>query len=313
MPTPSRFPSLTGARLEVFSPPPSTALHSRVDHSGPQSEEPGVEGDALPLPRSSLPGSNNVSTDRPRVVPLANAPPSFRLLVHIKEQVSGLGGGLTISGAVGGQQDGAPPGTSRRSPLLAVLGRADRLHGDGVQAVKPRPVSPNQDWDGQILDYPHLHGPTARGGRDRDATSGDLSLVPVHTVDGQAGLRPHEADRAAGIQNGLIWPSIHLYFYSWGLRRWVAVDDAARQPCSVRGAGCFRGYRLVLRAENRRSTHWPRDTLQRASLLAHPSGKRRRSLPHLPMLGGLRQLDGLHEITHCVGVPHAGCLPECTG
>ncbi len=175
-------------------------------------------------------------------------PPSFRLLVHIKEQVSGLGGGLTISGAVGGQQDGAPPGTSRRSPLSAVLGRADRLHGDGVQAVKPRPVSPNQDWDRQILDYPHLHGPTARGGRDREATSGDLSHVPVHTVDGQTGLRPqaevndfrlHEADRAAGIQNGLIRPSIHLYFYSWGLRRWVSGGRCSPSAMLGSGSGVF--------------------------------------------------------------------------
>ncbi len=131
MPTPSRFPFSTGARLAVVSPPPSAALHSRVDHSGPQSEEPGVEGDALPLPRSSSPGSNNVSTDCPHVVPWRTPPPSFRLLVHIKEQVSGLGEGLTISGAVGGQQDGAPPGTSVRSPFLAVPSPADRLHGGG--------------------------------------------------------------------------------------------------------------------------------------------------------------------------------------
>ncbi len=238
-------------------------------------------GDALPLPRSSSPGSNNVSTDQSPCCSLANAPPSFRLLVHIKEHVSGLGEGLTVSGAVGGQQDGALPGTSGRSPLSAVPGRAERLHGDGEQAVNPRQVSPNQDWDGQILDYPQLHGPTARGGCDRDATSGDLSRVSVYAGNGQAGLRPqagvndcrlHEADRAAGIQNGLIRPSIHLYFYTWGLRRWVAVDDAARQPSSVRGTGWFRGYRLVLRAGNRRSTHWPRDTLQRASLLVHPPG-----------------------------------------
>ncbi len=64
-----------------------------------------------------------LSLDRPHLGPtmfkpivpmlfLGERPPSFRLLVHIKEQVSGLGEGLTISGAVGGQQDGAPPGTS---------------------------------------------------------------------------------------------------------------------------------------------------------------------------------------------------------
>ncbi len=58
---------------------------------------------------------------------------------------------------------------------------------------------------------------------------------------------------------------------------------------------------------------WSLDALRRASHLNHPPGKRRRSLPSIPMLGCIRQLYSLHELRGGGWVPHSNRLSVRTG
>ncbi len=147
---PSPSQSWAEARPAAVFPPPSAGRHSRAGHSGRWSGGPGVEGAGRPSPRSLSLESSSVLADRPRAVPWRKSR-LLNLLKHIKEKVSGLGGGLTVSRAVRGQQDGALSGTSAELPGSAAPGGAGGLGREGEQAVKAWPVSPQKYRDGEVL------------------------------------------------------------------------------------------------------------------------------------------------------------------
>ncbi len=109
---------------------------------------PGVEGAGRPSPRSLSLESSSVLADRPRAVPWRKSA-SLNLLKHIKEKVSGLGGGLTVSRAVRGQQDGALSGTSAELPGSAAPGGAGGLGSRGRAGGQSLAVSPQKYRDGE--------------------------------------------------------------------------------------------------------------------------------------------------------------------
>ncbi len=160
-----------------------------------------------------------------------------------------MGGGLTISPAVGAQQNGALTRSSRGPPSPAVPSGADRLRSQGQQAVKSGPVSPDQHGHRKILHHPNFHGPSARNGRNSHSASGDLSCIPVDTCYGEEGFTLHtwnenmglyQTDRTAGIQDGPEWLSVNLHLHFGSSNRQVAMHYAACQPGpgGKRGSSC---------------------------------------------------------------------------
>ncbi len=126
-------------------------------------------------------------------------------------------------------------------------------------------------------------------------------------------MRLDQADRAARVQNGPERFSINLHLRFRGPSGKILVHDAACQPGPSGRCWGFRWHGLIPRGGD----CWPalvsRDALRRASLLAHPPGKRWRSFPSVPLLGRIHQFYGLHEFEHRGRIPHADRLSLGTG
>ncbi len=111
-------------------------------------------------------------------------------------------------------------------------------------------------------------------------------------------MRLDQADGATRIQNGPERFPVNLHLRLRGPGGKVMVHDAACQPGSSGRCWRLRWHGLIPWGGDRRPALVLRDALRCASLLAHPLGKRWRSLPSIPLLGRIRQLYGLHELEH---------------
>ncbi len=126
-------------------------------------------------------------------------------------------------------------------------------------------------------------------------------------------VRLHQTDSTAGIQDGLERLSVNLHVRFWSSKQQVAVHNAACQPgpCGKCGSLCRHGF--IPRRGSRRPAQWSLGALWPPLLLNHPPGKRRCSLPSLPMLGSICQLYGLHELQGGGWVAHSNRLSVRTG
>ncbi len=126
-------------------------------------------------------------------------------------------------------------------------------------------------------------------------------------------MRLDQADGATRIQNGPERFPVNLHLCLRGPGGKVMVHNAACQPGSSGRCWRLRWHGLIPRGGDRQPALVSRDALQRASLLAHPPGKRWRSLTCVPLLGRIRQLYGLHELEHRDRISHADRLSMGAG
>ncbi len=172
----------------------------------------------------------------------------------------------------------------------------------------------------EVFHHSYLHWPGILEAAAMVTSAGwDVPSVSMDTGDRQERLvfsargqdvRLDQADGAARIQNGPERFSVNLYLRFRGPSGKVMVHDAACQPGSSRRCWRLRWHGLIPRGGGRPALV---SGCPPACVVAHPPGKRWRSLPSVPLLGRIRQFYGPHELERRGRISHADRLSMGAG